>query len=292
MRRALIVGCGYTGTALARRLSAEAISVVGTTASPQPAEGFEHRLLDLLKPTALELPEAADAVVYYMVPTLHRDYDGKERPHLRPMQRCLEALATQPLRGLVYLSSTSVYGDRRGGWVDEDTPPTPRSPWGRMRAELEQAVWTFGSQQGVPACVTRLPEIYGPRRGPQERLRQGQKVLRNPEGYSNRIHVDDLVTVLAELGARLDQRLLLVSDDKPTTREEVYRFAAKTLGYALLRPDDAPLGPGADVNRRALLEESRRCRNNRLRLWLGGPLRYPSYREGITAILAAERRPD
>jgi nucleoside-diphosphate-sugar epimerase len=299
VERALIIGCGYTGGALAGRLRAAGVPVTGTSASGgapvtgtsaggAPAGDLSLGRLDLLEERGdLELPEAAGAVVYYMVSTLTRRYDPERRPHMRPLERCLAALARQPVAGLVYLSSTSVYGDQQGRWVDEQTPVAPLSPWGRMRVELERRVWDFGAERDLPACVVRLPEIYGPGRGPLERLRRGY-VMRYPQRYSNRIHVDDLARVLDRLGRALDQPLLLVADGAPATTREVYQYAAKLLGLGSV-PEAAPgaADPGTDANRRGLLSESKRCRADRLLSWLGAPLRYPSYREGLAAILTS-----
>ncbi len=280
MRRALIVGLGYTGQQLARGLLAEGIPVSGTCTGPAgPDAPCEVLPLDLLRPEALDLPGAAGAVVYYLVPTLFRRYEPGARPHLAPLRRLLAAVAPHGVRGLVYLSSTSVYGDTGGGWVDEQTPVAPQTPWARMRVELEQEVWSFGQRQGLPACVVRCPEIYGPGRGPVARLRAGY-VLRFPHRYSNRIHVQDLAAVLSALGRRLQPPLLLAADDLPATSAEVYGHAAALLGRG-----EVPTGPadGGDENRLGLLSESKRCCNRQLRAWLGRPLCYPTYREGLAA---------
>jgi len=295
MNRALIVGCGYTGAALSAQLADADVEVF--TTSTQNAEDPRHRQLDLTRDVELSLPESEGAVVYYMVSTLFRQYDPDARPHLQPLRRLLRGLVRP--RGVVYLSSTSVYGDRRGGWVDEESTVAPSSPWALMRVELEAEVRAYGAEQGIPACIARLPEIYGPGRGPQSRLRQGLSrsepvsadgrgyVLRYPERYSNRIHIDDLAAVLRRLGERLDQPLLLVSDDRPARSEEVYRFTARQLGIDLVV---APPEQTADLNLQALRSESKRCQNARLRAWHGA-LRYPSYVEGITAILSSEGSP-
>ena len=292
MERTLIVGCGYTGTALARRLLSGSTEVFGTGKRGGPEDavpGLQRVELDLLDSGPLSLPQAAGAVVYYMVSTLHRAY-APERPHLLPLRRCLDAVGSEPLRGLIYLSSTSVYGDRAGGRVDEETPPAPRSPWARMRVELEQAVWDFGDARGVPTCVARLPEIYGPGRGPQQRIQNPAYRLGHPERFSNRIHIDDLTTVLSLLGERLEPRLLLVSDDEPARSGDVYALTARLLGQELRveAEDDGIEGGDAtrDANTRALRQESKRCDNSRLRGWLGRPLKYPTYREGIVAALS------
>jgi len=282
MRRAFILGCGYTGMVLARRLQAAGVEVAGTQAGEEAgAAGLPLQSLDLRHGPSPALTRAADAVVYYMIPTGHRVYDPEGRPHLALMDNALAGLAEQPIKGLIYLSSTSVYGDVEGEWVDEETDPAPQSPWGRMRLELERRVQRFGQERGVPACVTRLPEIYGPGRGPVARLRKGY-TLRFPHRYSNRIHVEDLALVLEELGRRLIPPLLLVSDGHPATSAEVYHHAASLLGMGRVPRGEEVKG---DENRRALLSESKRCRADVLKAWLGRGLKYPSYREGLKATL-------
>lgn len=279
MNKALIIGCGYTGKRLAERLSTQGVEVHATTRSGESPPGTHGHALDLLTPHAnLRLPYADGCVVYYMVGPLHREYDATQAPHIAVMSRALTALKQEDIVGLVYLSSTSVYGDQQGGWVDEQTPLSPKSPWGQMRAELERAIWDFGAAQSIPAAVVRLPEIYGPGRGPIDRLRRGY-ALRFPERFSNRIHVDDLADVLAELGSRRDKELLLVSDGHPATTEEIYAYAADLAGLpAPAQSNDLPTDP----NILSLVRDSKRCNNAALLAWLGRPLRFPSYREGVT----------
>jgi nucleoside-diphosphate-sugar epimerase len=277
MRRAFIIGCGYTGGALAHRLLSAGIPVAGTNASGAPGSDPALARFDLLDPRPPDLRAAEDAVVYYMVPTLAREYHGAAGPHMPPLRAALDALRPHAIAGLIYLSSTSVYGDKDGAWVDEETPPAPHSPWGRMRLDLEETVMAYGADRDVPACVVRLPEIYGPGRGPAARLRQGYR-LRFPERYSNRIHREDLADVLLDLGRRLDRPLLLAADDCPARAQDVYAFAARLLGLGEV---SVAREETADPNRIALLRDSKRCSNARLREWMGRPLRYPSYREGI-----------
>ncbi len=283
LQRAFILGCGYTGEALARRLAARGAAVAGTRSAQEDSpDDLALQPLDLRAGPAPALTAAADAVVYYMIPTLTRQYDARSAPHLDYMSNALAGLEAQRIRGLIYLSSTSVYGDPEGGWVDERSPPAPRSPWGKMRLELERHLTARGARLGVPTCVVRLPEIYGPGRGPVARLRKGGYTLRFPHRYSNRIHVHDLVTVLVALGDRLRPDLLLVSDGHPATSAEVYDHAAGLLGRGPVARGGKVEG---DQNRRALLSESKRCRNDRLVRWLGQKLKYPSYIEGLPTTL-------
>ncbi len=284
MKHAFIIGCGYTGTALLRRLITDGISVSGISYSSFQVEGITIAATDLIHPAPLDLSAAKGAVVYYMVPPLMREYDPVGRPHLAVISRVLSAVASAAVQGVIYLSSTAVYGDQRGGWVDEHTPPFPLSPWGKMRREIEEEFIAFGNQHAVPVGVVRLPEIYGPGRGPVQRLRQGQPIHLAPR-YSNRIYIDDLVEILFTLGERLDQPLLLAADNHPAPVRDVYQYAARLLDLPLVTDETESHLAHLDSNRRAMLTCSRRCDNHRLRQWLGKPLRYSSYLSGIPATM-------
>jgi nucleoside-diphosphate-sugar epimerase len=286
MQRAFIIGCGYTGRALARRLLASKIEVAGTYRASAPRtkeeiEGLSLSPVDLLEDQSLDFHRAEASVVYYMISTLFRRYDEEKLPHLLVMDKALRALSSVRIEGLIYLSSTSVYGDHHGGWVDEQTPPTPGSPWGRMRVDLERRFLEHGKKLGIPASIVRLPEIYGPDRGPVSRLQRGHAV-RFLQRVCNRIHIDDLVRALLRLGQQLDEPLLLAADSHPCTTREIYEYAAALMGLGplTLEKDDEP-----DPNRLSLLRDSKRCRNDRLLRWLGEGLLYPSYREGIAQIV-------
>lgn len=275
MKSALIIGCGYTGTALASRLLAAGWQVTALSREGQALPGASVRRVDLLA-GAPDLEGAQGAVVYYLVPPLFRTYEPGSRPHLRPLQQVLDRLRPLAIERLVYASSTSVYGDRGGEWVEEASQPRPDSPWGQMRLDLERLVLRFGRETACPTSVVRLPEIYGPGRGPVQRLRQGY-ALRHPGRWSNRIHLEDLVDVLERLAGPAAPELLLCSDDEPARAGEVYELAARLLGVRLAEAASEP----EDPNRAALGRDSKRCCNKRLRAWLGRPLRYPTYREGL-----------
>lgn len=289
MKRAIIIGCGYTGSALATQLSAASIDVIGVRRHAQEGDDklpYTTKLLDISSDFDDQLPEAEDAIVYYMVgpPKQARQYDPKKLSHLAPVDRLVNALAGKSIRGLVYLSSTSVYGDTQGDWVDEDTPTTPGSPWGQMRVDIENRFWEAGIQLNAPTTVLRLPEIYGPGRGPIERLRKGYK-MRMPERYSNRIHLADLVDILAMIGKKTAPALLVAADGNPAKTQEVYEHVTRITGLvAPIQSTDLP----DDPNIRALVTHSKRCRNTRLIQWMDRPLRYPSYKEGLEETLAQD----
>jgi nucleoside-diphosphate-sugar epimerase len=168
MKSALIIGCGYTGTTLARHLGAAGIAVSGTSTSGAPVPGVAMQRVDLLATDPLDLGAAADgAVVYYMVSTLARSYEEPARPHLAPLRRALAALHPHPIAGLIYLSSTSVYGDRDGDREGyEERAAIMEFDGGLSRAQAEQKAETChycrhwcGTRSGSGWCVAVRPAV-------------------------------------------------------------------------------------------------------------------------------------
>jgi nucleoside-diphosphate-sugar epimerase len=203
-----------------------------------------------------------------------------------------EGLAGLPLEWVGYLSTTGVYGDRGGGWVDETTAPAPALPRSRARLACEVA-WR---SRGLPLQVFRLPAIYGPGRTPFAGLRDGTaRLIHKPGQVFCRIHVDDIVGALLHcLGLSADARppLLLLSDEEPCPSSQTLGYAAHLLGVRLpevLRYDQIvdELSPIA----RSFWSESRRVDSRLLRQGLGYRLRYRSYREGYRACLDEESSP-
>jgi nucleoside-diphosphate-sugar epimerase len=252
-----VFGHGFAGAALERRLAPEGWDVVGTTRSaPRAYDG-------------------ADAVLIAAPPT----------PEGCPGFAALApALAADPPRWLGYLSTTGVYGDRGGGWVFEDSDLRAHSVEGARRAAAERD-WL-----GLGAAVFRLPGIYGPGRSAFDRLREGKaKRLVKPGHVFSRIHVDDLAAGLAASIARPNPgRAYNLCDDEPAPAEAVTAYAAGLLG---MEPppaeafDEAGLSPMA----RRFWAESKRVSNARAKAELGWRPAYPTYREGLAAVLAAGR---
>ena len=198
----------------------------------------------------------------------------------------LAALAPR-LRWVGYLSTTGVYGDRGGGWVDETGALTPVAARGWRRGRAEAGWFTLHQESGLPLHIFRLAGIYGPGRSPLEQVKQGTAHrIDKPGQYFSRIHVDDLAqVVLASMRKPNPGRVYNVCDDEPAHPAEVVAYAAH-----LLQLPPPPLVPFADANlsemARSFYAESRRVRNDRMKRVLGVTLRYPTYREGLTAIAA------
>ncbi len=207
---------------------------------------------------------------------------------LRHHARDLESSAS--LGWIGYLSTIGVYGDRRGGWVDEATPPDPTSERSRRRVEAENAWLAFGARTGRRVEIFRLAGIYGPGRSAIERLREGsvQNIIK-PGQVFNRIHVEDIArTLRAAIDGRGRHQVYNVADDEPAPPQDVIAFAADLLQIPPPPPialADAQLSPMAA----SFYAESKRVGNSRLRLDLRVELKFPSYREGLRAIVARSR---
>jgi nucleoside-diphosphate-sugar epimerase len=190
-----------------------------------------------------------------------------------------------------YLSSTAVYGDHAGGWVNEDMTVAPQDARGMARVAAEQAWRDCCARAGVPCHVFRLSGIYGPGRAPFDRLRAGtaQRIVKPGQVFC-RIHVDDIAQALAASMMHPSQTggLWNLADDEPAAPQDVTAWAAELLG---LKPPPEVAFETADLSPMAasFYSASRRVRNDRVKRDLGLRLRHPDYRSGLAAILAAEQ---
>ncbi|MFN4203127.1 MAG: SDR family oxidoreductase, partial [Tabrizicola sp.] len=187
-----------------------------------------------------------------------------------------------------YLSTTGVYGDHQGGWVDETTPLTPQSDRGRQRVVAERQ-WL---KTGLPVHIFRLAGIYGPGRGPFEKVRDGtaRRIIKPGQVFS-RIHVDDIAQVLeASIRRPNPGAAYNVCDDNPCPPEEVISCAARMLD--LPEPPAVPfdaVAPTMTPMALGFYSESKRVRNDRIKDELGVRLLYPDYPEGLATLLAEEK---
>ncbi len=197
-------------------------------------------------------------------------------------------LAAAPLRSVVYLSTIGVYGDHQGAWVDETSPCHPVSLRTRQRIEAEDAWRAFAAETGVPLAIIRLAGIYGPGRGPFDKIRRGTaRRIVKPGQVFNRIHVDDIAAIVDAAFEQRADGIFNAADDEPAPPEEVLAHAASLLGLpppTEIAFDDAEMTPMA----RSFYGENKRVRNDRIKSNLGIRLAHPTYREGLAAILAAE----
>ena len=287
--RLFCFGRGYTALRLARLVQAEGWLVAGTSRSPErirqlAAEGIEaHRFggdgplegyRDLLFGTTHLLVSVPPGDAGDPVLACHREDLARMAPGLT---------------WVGYLSTTGVYGDRKGDWVDENTPVSPGSPRAKRRADAEQGWLDLWRSNGLPVHVFRLPGIYGPGRSALDAVRAGRAHrIDKPGQVFSRIHVDDIATVLrASMAQPNPGSIYNVADDEPAPAHEVTAYACRLLAIEpppLVRLDQAELSPMA----RSFYAESRRVRNDRIKQELGVRLAYPDYRAGLRAILAGE----
>jgi hypothetical protein len=198
-----------------------------------------------------------------------------------------EALLRAPrLRSIVYLSTVGVYGDHGGAWVDEDTLPRPDSARLHNRLAAERA-WRLGAGSGAAVAVLRLAGIYGPGRNALIQLARGTaRRIVKPGQIFNRIHVSDIAQAIDAAFARKAAGLFNVADDEPSPPGDPIVFAAQLLGRAA--PPEIPFAeaaPSLSPLALSFWQECRRVKNDKLKRELGVALMYPTYREGLRALL-------
>ncbi len=275
MNRLLIFGLGYSGAAIADAARAAGFSVSGTTRAG--ADG------------SLRF-DAADAAIGSATHLLSTAGPGEAGDPV--LARYARAIAAAPgLRWIGYLSSTAVYGDRGGGWVDEDTQAAPSQPRGQRRMDAEDA-WT-GLADRCAVDIFRLAGIYGPGRSAFNELRAGRARRMDKPGHQfGRIHRDDIAQAVVA-AMRQDRpagrRVLNLADDEPSESAAVVTEAARLLGVTPPAPVafEAAL-PAMSPMARGFWAENRKVASAKTKLALGITWRYPTFREGLRAILVEE----
>ncbi len=286
MARILIAGCGYTGSVLGERLVASGHEVWGLRRSAVAPGDTSFSCLegDLTDPESLRqvLPEDLDFAVHAASPRLQaggsveESYRAVYLDGLSNLLRVLQERRAAPRR-VFFVSSTSVYGQKRGEWVDEDSPTHPTRKTGDILLLAERLL----RASEVPGTTLRLGGIYGPGRTRLiDSVRAGRAVIATGEPhYTNRIHRDDAARALEYL-LELDEPapLYLGVDSEPAAEQEVLRWMSERLEVEPLRR--GPREEGPELRRSG----SKRCRNARL-LETGFVFAYPSFREGYGAML-------
>lgn len=277
----LSFGHGFTARALAARLLPQGWTIIGTTRNPDKAEALRREgITPALWPDEDLGPALASAT--HLLISAGPDAAGD--PVLTRYRDVIAQTAPR-LDWVGYLSTTGVYGDHAGGWVDEATALTPATKRGQMRVEAETA---WQAIPDLPLHIFRLAGIYGPGRGPFEKVRQGtaRRIIKPGQVFS-RIHVDDIAQVLeASINRPNPGAIYNICDDDPAPPQDVIGHAAALLGLPLPQEvayDEAEMTPMA----RSFYAESKRVSNRRIKDELGIELIYPDYRTGLEALLAA-----
>lgn len=285
VNRLLAFGFGDTAAALARLLPPETWRISGTCRSREKQErlvggGIDAHIFTGEDAVSPDMLEGVTHVLVSVPPAADGDLV------LRHAASALEAVSGQ-IKWIGYLSTTGVYGDKGGDLVTEEDPVAPASDRGKRRAQAESEWLAFGDRTRIPVHVFRLPGIYGPGRNQIVSLREGKaRRIVKPGHVFSRIHLDDIAQALAASIARPNAgRIYNVCDDEAAPPQDVVAFAAKIAGLPLppeVSLDEAELSPMA----RSFYDETKRLSNNRIKKELGIQLLYPTYREGLTSLLA------
>ena len=283
-KRLFIFGLGYSGLEIARLAKSQGWTVAGTVTGAEKAArlgagGIETHVFDGSAP----LPAAAFGDSSHVLCTVAPGRAGD------PALRLCRPLLKQA-RWLGYLSTTGVYGDHGGGWVDENTPPKPGQSRSIERLAAEHGWQALALEAGTGLTIFRLPGIYGPGRSTLDQVKAGTaRRIDKPGQFFSRAHVADIAaTVLKAMAAPHAGGIYNVADDLPVSTGEVVAFACELLGLPV--PPSIPwaeAAPAMSDMARSFYSESRRVHNERIKRDLGVVLRYPTYREGLRAIAAA-----
>ncbi len=278
-------GFGFSARALATRLLAEGWDVTGTCRTPEKTVGISEAGAS---PIIFTGTSASDDVADALVPATHilisapPASDGD--PVLLRHGDDIAALGSQ-VEWIGYLSTTAVYGDRGGDWVDEDSALAPTTTRGRARLDAEWEWLEHGKKAVQPVHIFRLAGIYGPGRNQLEAVRAGtaKRIIKQDQVF-NRIHVEDIASILqASIANPNPGRIYNVCDDEAAPPQDVVAFAALTLGRPV--PDETPFEDAELTDMaRSFYSENKRVRNDRVKEELGVTLEYPTYREGLEAL--------
>jgi nucleoside-diphosphate-sugar epimerase len=287
----LIVGCGDIGCRVAQLCQAQGQSVVGLIRSKQSeakltAKGVTALQGDLDRPETLRgLPLKATVVYYLVPPPTH----GTTGPRINNLLKTLNS--NKRPDHFVLISTSAVYGDTKGVWVNEDTPPNPTTDRGHRRLHAENSLHQWAEKNHVTWTILRVPGIYGPGRLPVQALKQGRPVLLETEsGFTNRIHADDLARICVAAGdLQSKPGLYNVSDGHPGTMTQYFNAIADVLH--LSRPPVVTWAEASQVlsaDMLSYLKESRRIDNQKMLRELKVKLLYPTLEAGLAASVDKE----
>ena len=287
MKEVLVLGCGYTGRRIAAKIRAYGGKVTATVRTPESAgtlaaEGIAAICTDLDEPPLPALP-LAGAHVFYLAPPPGA---GTTDPR---MSRFLESCGNKQPARILYFSTSGVYGDCDGAWIDEKRPVAPAADRARRRLDAEEQLRAWHADGHGELVILRVAGIYGPGRLPLERLRRRLPLVAEREApFTNRIHVDDLVDVAVTAMERApDGAIYNACDGHPTTMNDYFNRVADLAGLA--RPPVVPLAEAPEALSAGMLsymQESRRISNRRLLDELGITLTYPILSEGLASCFA------
>jgi nucleoside-diphosphate-sugar epimerase len=279
----LVFGGGWLGQAAAREAVRRGGAATLTSRDPETRRALGDEGFDALDPADDDALDRAVLETPAILITAPPESDGC--PGLKRLIPALTRTGAFP-DWIGYVSSTAVYGDRGGGWAFEDDPLNAASLEGARRVRAERDWLDAGQGMGLTVQIFRLPALYGPGRSPLDKLRAGTaRIVRKPGQVFNRVHVDDAVSGLfASMARPRPGAAYTLCDDEPAPADVVMEGAAARLG--LPRPPEVDLDdPSVSDGMRRFYLDSKRLSNARAKAELGWRPRYPSWREGLEAML-------
>ena len=292
MKTVFIVGCGDIGERVAARYQqktadAEKWSVSGLVRSAESVKrlkqaGITPVQTDLTQMDGRTSLAMASATVFYLAPP---PSEGETDPLIRQFLACISTDALP--EKLVLLSTTAVYGDCQGEWIDETHPVDPQTARGRRRLDAEQEARDWSEKTGVPIIILRVGGIYGPGRLPIARIEKGLPILKESESpFTNRIHQDDLAQICVAAAERGKAgEIYNVSDGQPSTMSRYFKDIARAHGLPM--PQEVSLEEAQKVMSAGMLSylsESRRLDNSKMVGELGVVLEFPNLEVGLSSV--------
>ncbi len=287
-KKLVCLGMGYSAAALAQRLLPQGWTIVGTCRSDEKrvdlaARGFGTVLFSRQDALSADVLDGATHVISSISPDEHGD--------LAAAWLAENVTVAGRLQWAALLSTTGVYGDRGGDWVDEDAELRPTGIRSQRRVASERAWLDLYRAHGIPTHIFRLAGIYGPGRSPLDRIRHGDaRRIVKPGLVLGRIHLADIVGVLsASMENPRPGAIYNVTDDEPAPPQDVVTYGCGLLG---IEPPPTEDFTDAEMSAmaRSFYEDCKRVRNDRMKRELGYRLCYPTYRDGLAALAASPSR--
>ena len=280
----VIIGCGDIGTLVARYyrdqdVEVQALVRSGESAQRLAAMGISAIQADLSRPVQLDF-DTDNSQLYYFAPP---PAEGEKDTHTTHLIEALQTSGKLPSR-IVYISTTGVYGDCQGRWVNEDEPVKPEADRAKRRLDAEQQLLAWSRHSGVEVIILRVAGIYGPGKLPLARLKKGMPVIREQEApFTNRIHSADLVSIaIAAMQRGKPGEIYHACDGHPGTMTDYFKQVALKAG--LPEPPEISLSEGnkqLSAGMMSYMRESRRLSNEKTLRELDIKLQYPTLKEGL-----------
>lgn len=291
MNNILITGCGDIGQRVAQFIFSQTenneVAIYGVVRRQDASDKLKEMnikpvIADLDKPETLHSVPTNDAIIFHLAPP---PGTGQQDPRFCNLLNCCDANGLP--QKIVLLSTTAVYGDCKGEWIDETAPVNPQTDRGRRRLDAELALRDWAETRNVPYVIVRVSGIYGPGRLPVERLRQGLPILREDLApFSNRIHQDDLAMVCVIAAERaVSGTIYNVCDGNPSTMSHYFKAIAKALDLPMpAELDREQAEKQLSAGMLSYLNESRRLSNQKMIEELQITLKYPDLATGLKNI--------